>query len=205
MARLRCGLPRFALPNANHRPVVRINARHLLVMGNNLCAACRMAPTYRAGDPPFYRTPRRGQGPGVSVAWRPNAGAPGRLGLNSRVRLLGPSSQATEWQVLTDTGTAGLGSPTATSRRSFMGTGQRQPSTPSSDSATAVVTAGFDPKRSRPDLFKVPRAAVAQPGTSRQWSMSSPESSNLKLPARTRCYPHKSASNQLFSCFNADR
>jgi hypothetical protein len=48
--RLRSGLPRFALPNASHRPVVWINARHLTVLDNNLRAACRLAPTYRTGD-----------------------------------------------------------------------------------------------------------------------------------------------------------
>ena len=72
-ARLRCGLPWFALPNASHRPALRINARHLLVMGNNLRAVCRMAPSYRAGEPPSYRPPRRGAGNAESPncsSWR---------------------------------------------------------------------------------------------------------------------------------------
>jgi hypothetical protein len=71
-------------------------------MGNNLRAASRMAPTYRARDQPSYLIARHGRGVGMSVACRPNGGAAGPLGLNSRVRLLGHSGQATEWQVLAE-------------------------------------------------------------------------------------------------------
>jgi hypothetical protein len=108
-ARFRCGLSRFALPNSSHHPVFRINARHLLVMGNNLRAACRMAPTYRAGDPPSYRTAGRAQCLAAHGTCRPKAAGTGSFRLNSRVRpffsaiqvriLNGRSWPEAEWQV----------------------------------------------------------------------------------------------------------